>query len=304
LELVPRNHIDARGANAVRLVTHTRWHDDDLIGRILNSFDARWTVLSLPAIAVEDDALHRAPGEALWPERYPIEQLERQRSISARRRSRRSTSRIRCHAGGLFQAEWFEALSAVTEPECACGHSDGRFGLETGVGNDYSVIATWGTNGRDYYLLNVWRAKAEYYDLRRIVVEKFREFRPRALYVEEASSGFALLSELRQTTPIPIIPVRASGSKQARAERATPFFEAGRVHLPEEAPWLPAWIREHLRFPADKHDDQVDTTDGARAPESAQFVRHSATRDRRFTTHRMDGPVAETAPPAKLSKLS
>jgi len=249
--------------NAVRLVTHTRWHDDDLIGRILNSSDAaNWTVLSLPAIAIEDDALHRTPGEALWPERYPIEQLERQRSILG------STPFEAIYqqnpvpaAGGLFRAEWFEKrYPSSLNPNTLVRIQTVDSAWKTGVGNDYSVIATWGTDGRDYYLLDVWRAKAEYHDLRRIVVEKFSEQRPRALYVEEASSGHALLSELRQTTPIPIIPIRASGSKQSRAERATPFFEAGRVHLPEEAPWLPAWMREHLRFPADKHDDQVDTT--------------------------------------------
>jgi hypothetical protein len=58
------------------IICQTRWHDDDLAGQILSSEDGeRWTVLSLPAIAEDNDALGRLPGEALWPSRFPIEAM-------------------------------------------------------------------------------------------------------------------------------------------------------------------------------------------------------------------------------------
>lgn len=61
--------------DAVVVFMNTRWHAEDLSGMLLEHEPDRWDVLSLPAIAEEDDMLGRKPGEALWPERYPIEKL-------------------------------------------------------------------------------------------------------------------------------------------------------------------------------------------------------------------------------------
>lgn len=61
--------------NARIIINHTRWHEDDLAGRILKEQPEDWTVLKLPAIAKENDPLGRKPGEALFPERFPIEHL-------------------------------------------------------------------------------------------------------------------------------------------------------------------------------------------------------------------------------------
>lgn len=59
---------------------------------------------------------------------------------------------------------------------------------------------------------------------------------------------------------MPVIPYRPKGSKLSRAEQVAPLAEAGRVLLPESAPWLADWIEEHIRFPGGLYDDQVDTT--------------------------------------------
>jgi hypothetical protein len=58
----------------------TRWHRDDLAGRLLKQEPEQWEVVSLPALAEAGDPLHRAEGEALWPERFPVEQLLEKRS--------------------------------------------------------------------------------------------------------------------------------------------------------------------------------------------------------------------------------
>src|SRR6185369_16321011 len=63
-----------RREGASVFVIHTRWHEDDLIGRLEKT--GEWTIINLPAIAEERDPLGRAAGEALWPERFPIEDLE------------------------------------------------------------------------------------------------------------------------------------------------------------------------------------------------------------------------------------
>ena len=249
--------------NGVQLLTQTRWHDDDLAGRILNSpLGSTWTVLTLPAIAVDEDALGRGPGEALWPERFPLDRLEQLRktmgSKSFNALYQQDPLPIK---GTMFQPEWFERrYNALPARSTLAIIQTIDSAWRTGVSNDWSVIATWATDGLDYYLIDVFRKRLEYVDLRKAVQDKFAEQQPLKIYCEDASSGLALISELRRTTNLPIIGVPPRGSKQSRAEMATPYFEATRVVLPREAPWLDAWIAEHLRFPNGKHDDQVDTT--------------------------------------------
>jgi len=92
------------------------------------------------------------------------------------------------------------------------------------------------------------------------VKQQYQLRRPARVICEDAASGLAIVAELQRNSAIPIVGVRPQGSKTARAEAVTPHFEGGRVFLPQRASWLEEWISEHLRFPAGKHDDMVDTT--------------------------------------------
>jgi hypothetical protein len=193
---------------SVQLLTQTRWHDDDLAGRILNSPQAKdWTVLSLPAIAELEDPLGRPVGEALWPAWFPIERLVEQRETMGSRSFSAIYQQNPVPAvGGTFRAEWFnrrEDAPTFTPNWHVVQAIDGAW--KTGVSNDFSVIATWATDLRSFYLLDVWRGKAEFYELKRIVSEQYRKHQPQAVYCEEAASGLALLSELRSTTGTEIV---------------------------------------------------------------------------------------------------
>lgn len=265
-----------------QLVTLTRWHEDDLVGRILNSADAsRWTVLSMPAIAEEGDALGRAPGEALWPQWFPLTALEQTREVLGPRSwaSLYQQNPVP-DAGTIFRSEWFERRYAQPPPRNAPVPLVPNFGVaqalqtrsalvvvqaidsawSTGPSADYSVIATWATDSVDYYLLDVWRGRVEYPELARAVVTQASVHRPNAIYVEEAASGLAILQDLRRATSLPIVGIRPTGSKESRADMVTAPFAGGKVQLPASAPWLDEWIAEHLRFPSGAHDDMVDTT--------------------------------------------
>jgi predicted phage terminase large subunit-like protein len=131
---------------------------------------------------------------------------------------------------------------------------------KTGVGNDFSAIVTIGTDGKDYFILDVVRERLEFADLGRKMKSVFQRLHPQRFYIEDASSGTPLIQELRRTTSLPIIGVVPRGTKLARAEAVSGLFEAGKVKLPGEAPWLDAFVDEFLRFPAGKHDDQVDAS--------------------------------------------
>src|SRR6185437_3011050 len=99
--------------------------------------------------------------------------------------------------------------------------------------NDYSVLATWGYDFQDFYLLDVLRGKWEFPELQKRVVERYDRWHPNAVVVEEQQSGLAILQQLRANTSIPLIPLRPKGDKLSRAQAVTPFFEGSRVLLPE-----------------------------------------------------------------------
>ncbi len=271
------------------LLTNTRWHEDDLTGRILNSAGAsKWTVLNLPALAIcpqcdsitcgHDvvDELGRHPGEILWPEGgipLPDPALG---EISLRGFWSLFQGRPRPDDGTLFKRPWFtrryRELPRFTH---AAMFLDGAW--KEGIGNDRSAIGLWATDGIDYYLVDAWAKRVEYPDLKSKAKDYWARWRNVASTtvpcVEDAASGIPIIQEFRRTTNIPIVGVTVDKSKYTRAEAVSPPFEALKVLLPDtdwdghgrDVSWVDEWIEEHVGFPGLAHDDWVDTTSGALA---------------------------------------
>ncbi len=249
-------------SGAFQLVISTRWHEDDPVGRILNSAMAsEWEVLNLPAIAEDKDALGRVPGEALWPERFPISELPsvERGEISSRSFAALYQQRPVPAEGHIFHSSWFEnrynelppLRIIATAADCAA---------KTGVSNDFSAIVTVGTDGVNFFIINALAERLEFAALAHRMVDVCNQFSPHRVYIEDASSGTPLTQELRRATSLPIIGVPPRGTKIARAEAVSGLFEAGKVRLPKDAPWVDSFIEEFLHFPAGKHDDRVDAT--------------------------------------------
>lgn len=242
------------------VIIQTRSREDDLIGRILSGPSAHeWKMLSLPAIAQEEgDPLGRKPGEALWPARWPLRQLER---IKREMGSHAFAAQYLCNPlpmeGGLIKATWLTHCNSVPET-FAKKILALDAAAKTGVGNDFSAIVCLGVTDSKFYVLDVWRRRVEYPDLIRAVASKFEEHSPLAIYVEDTSNAIALIQQLRRNSALPVVPVKTHGSKMSRIEGITGVLEAGKVLLPKEAPWLEDFERELLSFPNGKHDDQVD----------------------------------------------
>jgi|SRR5579862_1385459 len=273
----------------------TRWHDDDLAGRILNSDDRdRWTLLSLPAIAEETDALAREPGEALWPKRFPVKELPsvERGEISASSFSALYQQNPLPASGVTFQADWMQNRYDVVPDRYTALRVmtiDGAWTAKTT--SDPSALACWATDERRYYLIASLAKRYEFPDLVRLVIERYREWKPHVVVAEAAASGIPLVQMLARETSIPIIGIPPKGDKVARVQAVTPLFETGKVLLPKSAPWLDAWMDEHLRFPAAKHDDQVDCTSLALSYLSegnleAEIERQRAIQFARFTMAR------------------
>jgi len=236
----------------------TRWHEDDLASYLMKKH--KFDEIKLPAIAEENDCILRKPGEALCPDRYPIEALTKIRSeMDSYIWSALYQQNPIPIVGGLFKRHWWKRYSVQPSTESIFQLWDTA--QKPGITNDYSVCSTWGVTQNGYYLLDVFRKKLEAPQLLESTVNQFNKWHPNAVVIEDKSSGTAVIQFLRQKTTIPVIAYNPGlRDKQIRASAATPIVESGRCHVPDEAPWLEDFLSEHEKFPNVSHDDQVDTT--------------------------------------------
>lgn len=237
----------------------TRWHSDDLAGRILeqqkNDLNTdRWTVLHLPAIMGET--------QALWPEQYPLDVLlTTKATMGSRAFESLYQGNPSAATGNVFLRFWWRYYRERPPFTGIIQSWDTAF--KRGDENDYSVCTTWGIARDGYYLLDVWRQRVEFPELKRAVIALAARDRPRSIIVEDKASGQSLIQELKKDTALPVLPIKVDADKVTRANAITPSIEAGRVFLPESAPWLADFVEELAEFPNGSFDDQVDSVSQA-----------------------------------------
>lgn len=239
-------------------IIQTRWHVADLAGKILEQAktdkDAdQWDVLNLPAIK---------DNQALWPEKYPIDTLNNIRaSVGSRSFESLYQGQPTIAEGAVFRRDWWRYYKVRPVFKQIIHSWDTAF--KTKSSSDYSVLTVWGVTATGYYLLDVIRQRLELPDLKRTAIMAAQRDHPAVIYIEDAASGQSLIQELKRETNLPIIAKKVDSDKVVRAYAVTPLIEAGRVFLPESAPWLLEFIEELSAFPNGEHDDQVDSFDMA-----------------------------------------
>ena len=252
------------------VVVMQRLHEDDLAGHLIEQ--GRWHHLDLPAIAVEDSEIQigqgkcfiRRSGDVLHPARESREILDRIKAeIGSLMFSAQYQQRPVPLEGNLIKRGWFPryALLPPKGPRDRIVQSWDTASM-TGQANDYSVCTTWLIFKNDYYLIDVFRARLQYPDLRRTVENLAAKYGAETILIEEAGPGLQLLQDLQRETPngmIRPIGVKPDGSKADRLVAQSAKIEAGHVHLPSKADWLDTFLLEILGFPQGRHDDQVDS---------------------------------------------
>ncbi len=252
------------GARAILLGTPR--HEDDVIGRAVAT--GEWTVIRLPALAEDDDPLGRERGEALCPERYTVDDLEKIRQ----RRSSTFTSLYQCRPapedGDVFKSKnlrRFTTLPAVKGRRFAMldtAHS-------TKSRADYTVLtlffASLPPNPR-LYVTHVFRDRVdsgehiEWVD--RCIRTLDRPDWPTFIGVEDKTFGSTMLATARRfgRNGMPVFrSEQAETDKVSRAQTAAAISTQGQLLLLEDAPWTDEAVREMLSFPNGLHDDIVDT---------------------------------------------
>jgi predicted phage terminase large subunit-like protein len=276
----------------IGVVIMTRWHGDDLLGRLLQDEPDDWYVLCLPALAGTDDPLGRVPGEALWPERFSAAQLEATRkSVGPQIFASLYQQSPFVEGGGIFRGEkarFYTRHKSATSDVIALPEAEGppqvvpvsklsTFGVvdlaaSTRTSADYSVYSLWGItppaprgelaqeDTRRLVLLDAYRARIEGADHMAVLERLHKAWRPSFWGIEKATFGLSLIQTATRTGRIPVRELKPDWDKVSRAFGAAALMEAGRLWFPRHAPWVDDWIAELLAFDKGRHDDMVDCT--------------------------------------------
>jgi predicted phage terminase large subunit-like protein len=251
-----------------------RLHEDDLVGHVLGL--EPWKVIRFPAIAEENEThviqtpygtrrFERLAGEALHPEREPLEVLKHIREAQGEYNFAGQYQQAPAPlGGGLVKAEWFKTYTAVDLPAKfeLIFQSWDTANKPTEL-SDYSVCTTWGVKDKHVYLLQVFRKRLGYPELKRAVREQAEAFSPQTILIEDKASGTQLIQELVSEGMQAIKKYEPTMDKTMRMHSVTSTMENGFVHLPEKAAWLGEYLHELTSFPKGKYDDQADSTSQA-----------------------------------------
>lgn len=258
--------------NGSVLITLTRWHDDDLAGRLLRQAKSnpdadQWTVLTLPAIKVDETNTldPRELGEPLWKNKYDLESLV---STKATLGSREWTALYQqsptAEGGNIIKTDWFQYYYSLPQKFDQMIQS-WDFAVKDKKTSDYTVGQVWGRVGAKKYLIYQIRGRFDFPTACQKVIDVTRSF-PNAhkKYVEAKANGPAIVQTLRKQVS-GLVEVEPRGDKVARVHAITPEFESGCVYLPhpEICPWISDYTSELASFPTGVNDDQVDASSQA-----------------------------------------
>lgn len=271
------------------LIIQTRWHEDDLAGRVEERSaqaasgddpDADvFEIVKYPAIAEEDEK-HRKAGEALHPARYPVPALNRIKNTIGSYFWSALFQQSPSPAGGdIFRTEWWRYWRELPKMMMVVIFADTA--MKAKERSDYSVFQVWGLSAdRQIYLLDQIRDKWESPDLEREARAFWAKWSampmpgvpaPSKLAIEDKASGTGLIQSLQRSRggqpSIPVVGIPREVDKVVRARSGAPSIEAGNVWIPDPeahpTPWLSDYMAEFASFTAamsHAHDDQIDPT--------------------------------------------
>jgi predicted phage terminase large subunit-like protein len=258
---------------AAVVVVHTRWHEDDLIGRITDPSNpcyseeeaAKWKIINLPAIAIDNDPLGRKPGEALWPERFDLDFLNAAKTLDPRGFSALYQQRPTPDDGDLFRAEWLVTYEKSELPSdlriyAASDHAIG----EDKTRNDATVMIVGGADKYgDLYILDVWWEKQGADKQVEAMLRLAKQWKPILWFAEKGHISKAIGPFLRkrmqeERTFFSVEEVTPIGNKVQRAQSIMGRMSMKKVKFPKHAPWVMRAREELLKFPNARHDDFVD----------------------------------------------
>lgn len=257
------------------VIVMTRWHADDLVGRLTDPenvcYDpeeaAQWKVLDLKALAGDDDPLGRKKDEALWPERFPKSYLEGLRRIDPRGFSALYQGEPSPESGDFFRAEWLDPytyqrheLPSDLRKYCGSDHavatrqtSDRTACLPVGIDDEHTI----------WVLPDAYWQRANTEQVVEAMIQLIQRHKFLLWWAEKGhitqSIGPFLRRRMNEAEAFCAMDdIHPSADKLSRAQSIQARISMGKVRFPAFAPWWPQARNELLRFPSGTHDDFVD----------------------------------------------
>ena len=252
-----------------RCIIMQRLHDEDLAGYVLKHEPQDWDKLIIrqeyettsdkTSLGWADPRTEE--GSLFFPERFPSEVIAiEKRRLGSYGYAGQHQQHPSASEGGLFKrADWqyFKPLDpkdlGITQIIQAWDTA-----FKTGQQNDFSCCVTLGMSSNRYYVLDIFKQKVEYPELKRMVLTLASKWNPSVIVIEDKASGQSLIQELRTQTRVAIHAFQIDKDKIARANLVTPITEAQLCYLPEDTQWVADFVESLASFPAAPHDDDVD----------------------------------------------
>lgn len=258
---VARTRLQPEGAI---VLVQTRWGTTDFVQWLLSeTAHEGWEVISLPAIALEQDPLGRQPGAPLWPEAYSIEALlEIKATLGTRDWQSLYQQQPVSDADIIFEPQWLQFYRELPQGLTFYQSWDLSFG-STGESSSWVVGQVWGIKGKQKYLVHMTREQMGFSaTIAAIKAMQQRYPNTKQVFIEQKANGAAAIDVLRNSKDYSgtIVPTNPTASKAERAYEVVPQFERGDVWLPDPDlhPWARPLLNELELFPKSATDDCVD----------------------------------------------
>lgn len=252
-----------------RVLIQQRLHSLDLPGMIFEREPEAWEVLTIPQVWDEKRRTvtslgwtdpRSKDGELAFPARFPetVVEAERVRLGRSAYASQHQQEPFDA-AGEIFRPDAIQLWPAGTPMPSFTRRIlslDTAFSIKSSA--DYSVILELGEFDRGVMIILCLRQRLEYPQLKIAAVQLASSGGISAVLIEDKASGQSLVQDMRQSTRLPVLPVKVDTDKVSRAHVVVPSVEAGRVFAPAGARWLEEFLKELAAFPKGQHDDIVD----------------------------------------------
>ena len=249
-------------------IVHTRWHMDDLIGRVVRDMSKnegadQYEEFEFPAI------LDTPEGEkALWPEFFDLPALYRTKaSMPTFQWNAQYQQKPTAEEAAIVKREWWRRWQHESPPTCEYIIMSLDAAAEKHNRADFTALTVWGVflneeeDAHQLILLNSIKRRLEFPELKRLCIDEHEAWEPDSFIVEKKSAGVAIYQELRRTG-VPVqeyTPHRGTGDKMARLNSVADIIASGMVWVPEHR-WAEEVVEEIAGFPFMSHDDLVDST--------------------------------------------
>lgn len=258
----PRQRLQPGGSI---IIVMTRWSQKDLTGQVLKSSAQRggdeWRVIEFPAILPS--------GNPLWPEFWSLNELAAlKEELPASKWNAQYQQQPTSDVSAIVKREWWQIWEAERPPTCNFIIQSWDTAFLKSERADYSACTTWGVfyhpddtgmEQANIILLNAFKKRMEFPELKQRAYEEWKEWEPDAVIVEAKAAGSPLIYELRQMgIPVQDFVPSKGNDKIARLNAVADLFASGRVWVPNRN-WAEELVEEVAAFPAGEHDDMVDS---------------------------------------------